>query len=324
MIQSRHEFLTELLDYIGEAGDTGAYDTLERILNVALQTLWGQRAWRAFLHPTPYELSLTAGTRTYALPDYFGRISGADGILRNLTTGRALSPTTRAILETVRPAAGTSLDTLRSEPTLYCLNGTMAVHTQPAAAGEALEVVSDVAGDTESLVSVAGVNGDGQWTREQVTLTGTGAVAVGTWKEIHEFGKTYPSGITPATEHTSSRGNVTLRKVTGAVELQKLLPAESARVVQCITFDPTPDAAYVVGVPFIRAVQKSWRAADAMPFGWGPALREECLIQWHVNAGRMTLRDAASHPRPALYNLVCDENAALSQFQRQRIPYAGR
>lgn len=323
MQQSRTEFLKEILDFIGQADDTGACDTMERILNVALQTLWGKRAWRAFVYPSPYELTTAASTRRYALPDWFGRVSGNEGVLRNLTTGRRILPTTRSLIETYRPAAGTSLDTVTQEPTHYFFAGTWPVHTQPSTSGAALEVLSDAAGDVEILVSLAGVK-SGQWTREEVTLAGATPVAIGTWSELHEFGKSYPAGSTPATELTSSRGTVTLRTVAGSAALQTLLPAESSRIVQVLELDPTPDATYTIGIPFVRAVQKVWRSADPLPFGWGPALREECLIQWQVNAGLLSLDAAAKTARPALYDLVCDENAFQSQQQRQKLPYTGR
>jgi len=322
MHQTRREFLDDILDFVGHANDPGARNTMERILNRAIESMWNKRPWPVFLHPTAYEFSTLANTRAYGLPVWFGRVSGIDGAIRNLTTGQRLYPSTREKLEAEDPTVGTSNEAA-GPPRVYYLAGVQPVHTQPAASGDALEVLSDSAADTAVSVLIGGINGDGQWTSVQVTLTGTVAVPAGTWREVFEFAKAYPDGTTPATEFTSSAGSVTLRKVTGATELQMLLPQESAREVRVLNLYPKPDQAYDIAVPFLRSPRKAWKDADVLPFGWGPALFEECQIEWQVQAGDLSRQAAAQTARPAFIDLTCNENAAAAQMNRRREPFRG-
>lgn len=332
MIQTRREFLDEFLDFVGHSSDTGARNTAETMLNRVLQTIAGKRAWRVLLFPTPYQFSTIANTRGYSLPPYFGRVSGIDGKIRDITTGTQLFPRNREDIEDEDPTVWTSLE-VPARPLFYYLAGTQPVHTQPTMEDtlndyEDLEVKSSSALDTTVRVEIAGIDDANRWTRTQVTLTGTATVYIGAWKEIHEFAKSYPEGTTPTTELTSSEGEVTLRTVTGgggatSKERGKLLPWESAREYQVLSLYPVPDGVYTIAVPFIRAMQKTFKDADTIPADWGPACFEELHIEWMVNTGELTRAAAAQTPRPALLDLICLENAAAAQQQRQRTPFQG-
>lgn len=322
MIFTRREILDQLLDYVGHTGDDGARNTAEMILNGALETIWQKRVWRAFIAPTPYLITTVAGTRAYALPGYFGRIMGDRGELRNVTLGTRIRPITKSDMDEQNPEGGTSLETT-GRPRTYTISGTQPVSVQPAATGDALEVVSDSAADSTIRVEVSGLTTDGVWDRRQVTLTGLAAVAIGTWCSLDGFAKAYPEGTDPTTELTSSEGTVTVRKVVGGTVLGTLLPQESARDVQVLLFDPTPDGVYSIPVPFVRAVQRSDRDADPMPPNWAPALLEEMHIEWLVQAGDLPRAAAMQLPRAKLIDLVCLENAAEAQWHRFRQPYTG-
>lgn len=323
MQSTRREALDELLDFVGHADDADARNTAELILNRCLQRIWMKRAWRSFLNPTPYTFVTVAATRSYALPPHFGRMSGIDGAIRNLTNGGKLFPIAKEDLDDQNPAAGTVFDTT-GPPKWYALAGTQPVRTQPAAAGEALEVVSDSAADAAVRVEVSGITSTGDWTRQQVTLTGLAPVAIGTWVDkLDGFSKAYPDGTDPTTELTSSEGTVTLRKVVGGTVLATLLPQESAREYQALTLDPTPDGVYTIAVPFIRGVQRMFRDADPLPANWGPALFEEMEIEWQVETGTLARSAAMQLSRPCFIDLVCLENAAAAQAQRKRMPFTG-
>lgn len=323
MINTRRECLDQLLDFVGHIDDAGARNTAEILLNRCMERLWMKRAWRQFLNPNPYTFSTVSGTRAYALPTHFGRMSGIDGAIRNLTTGTPLFPISPEAVDEQNPAAGTAFETT-GPPQQYALKGTQPVAVQPAAAGEALEVLSDSAADTTVRVEVAGINGNGEWDRVQVTLTGLGAVAIGTWRhQLDGFSKAYLAGVTPTTELTSSEGTVTLRKVAGAVVLATLLPQEAAREYQVLVLDPTPDAVSLISVPFLRGLQRLFRDADTIPANWSPALFEEMEIEWQVNAGTLARATAIQLPRPCFVDLVCLENAAAAQAIRHRRPFTG-
>jgi hypothetical protein len=323
MMQTRRELLDELLDFVGHGDDSGARDSAELILNRCLQRLWMKRAWRQFQNPNPYQLTTVSGTRAYSLPAHFGRTTGNDGMIRNLTTGAWLTPISKEDLDEQNPGAGTTFD-LIGQPEQYCLFGTQPVATQPSVAGDALEVVSDSALDVAVRVEVSGITSTGEWDRQQVTLTGTAPVAIGTWKnQLDGFSKAYPDGTAPTTELTSSEGTVSLRKVSDATVLGRLLPYEAAREHQAIIFDPTPDAVYSIMVPFMRGVQRLYRDADPIPANWGPALFEEMEIEWQVEAGDLSRAAAMQLPRPCFVDLICFENAAEAQAKRQRRPFTG-
>lgn len=323
MQSSRREAIDELLDFVGHAGDTDARNTAELILNRCLQRLWMKRAWRQFQNPNPYQLTAVASTRAYALPAHFGRTSGNDGLIRNLTTGAWLRPVAKEILDEQNPGAGTVFDVI-GQPEQYCISGTQPVFTQPSATGDPLEVLSDSAADTTIRVEVSGINSNGEWDRRQVTLTGAAPVPIGTWKnQLDGFSKAYPEGTAPTTELTSSEGTVSLRKVAGATVIGRLLPQESAREYQSLIFDPTPDAVYTFAIPFIRGIQRLYKDADPIPANWGPALFEEMEIEWQVEAGDLSRAAAMQLQRPCFIDLVCFENAAEAQAKRRRQPWTG-
>jgi hypothetical protein len=190
-----------------------------------------------------------------------------------------------------------------------------------ASAGEALEVLSDDAGDVDVYATVTGQDGAGRWTRNQVLLQGLAAVALGTWSYVDEFAKAYAAASTPATAFTSSRGNVTLRRAAGAIERQKLFPQESAREHPVLTLYPKPSAADILAIPVIRRAKRLFHDSDPLPDLWEPALLEDMLIYWKQNTGEADLA-AAVAPRPALADLLATDNE--SRGPNYTVPFMGR
>jgi hypothetical protein len=307
MQQSRREILDELLDWMGELDDPDARNTAERLLVRVLQTIWLKHTWSDHVSPDPWQITTVADQRTYVLPDHFGRPTPS-AVLRNLTTGEDLRIVTKNDLEAVHPEAGTTLETA-AQPDSAFIGGTQPVHTQPSSSGDALEVVSDDVDDTTIKVTVIGEDANGIERRRVVTLTGTAPVAVGTYRKITTFGKAYPESQDPTTEGTSSEGNVTLRKVTGAVELETLQADESSRERLTITLHPKPDAVYVLALPFIRAPRRPIYDSDTLPRFWGPAIFEEARLEWAVDQGDLTYAALLQAPRPRFKELVEFDNA---------------
>jgi hypothetical protein len=319
MQQTRREILDEFLDFLTEKGDSNARNKAERALNRALLTIWLERAWSQF-QGDPHLFSTVAGTRSYALPSHFGRMSGKDGQIRNITNGGWITPREREDLEIEMPTFGTSLEA-QGTPSKYVLDGVVGVHTQPSSAGEACEVVSSSGSDVTVRAFVEGVNDSDQYTRAQVTLTGQTAVAIGTWKRIERFGKSLPEGLDPATELTTSVGSVTLRTVTDATELQTLLSDESAVEHVQLTLVPTPNGVYQISVPFLRALRRVYQDADPMPRFWGNAIFEELCVQWQVNRGKFS--SEAQVPRPQLNKLMAFDQAGRVPSLKRRVPFTG-
>lgn len=323
MQTTRRVLLDDFLLFIGDAGDAPARNRAEVLLNRVLETVWMKREWSQFQMPSAYEVSLAAAARTVALPDYFGRIGGAKKQIRNLTKGGVIDPVDRAVIEDEDPYQGTSSETAGC-PRRYFLAGTTPVQTQPStSSAEALEVLSDSSSDTTVRAYVEGLNSSGIVTRAQVTLNGTTAVAVGSFKApLTKFGKAYPEGTDPATEGTSSVGTVTLRKVTGGTVLQTLAPDQDARDHLTLIVYPVADAAYTLAIPIIRAVESVYRDADPLPPFWRNAVFEKMVMAWRVGDRDGALVDTAD-TWPALVDLVCFDN---EQTRRglTTTPFGGR
>lgn len=312
MQKSRREVIDELLDFVGELEDAEARNTAERLLNRALEGIWMKRAWSQFVSPAPLQIQLVANQRSYALPDHFGRLRSLEQAARNATRGSWISYLGEQDMLERYPDAGTTLETA-SDPCYCTILGTVGVYGQPLVTGEALEVLSSSVADIDIRVSIIGDDANGNNTRDQVTLNGTTPVAIGTWSYVDEVGKAFPADEEPTTEYFSSRGNVTLRKVSGTV-LQQLFPQESARQHRVLTVYPKPSAADVLVVPFVRGLKLRVHDADPTPINWGPALFEEMLIQWRAHNGEV--RDASQVARPAFLDLWCYENEQTQHVTR--------
>ncbi len=319
MITTRKEALDDFLNWVAEGGDSVARDLAERALNRAVLAIWLKRAWTQFRALAPYEFTTTPGVRAYVLPRQFGRMSTQDGSIRNLTRGTRLYPADQPGLDEIDATAGTSLEQPGS-PKLYLINSTSPVTVQPAAGGEACEVVSSSGGDVAVRVYIDGFDASGVSARAQVTLTGTSPVAVGTWSRIVEFGKSYPEGTDPTTELQSSEGAVTLR-TTGGTVLQTLAPDEAAVDLPVLTLYPKPDAAETYAIPYLAAPRRMLHDADPLPRFWGNAVFEEMQVQWRVNGG--DLASDAQVPRPHLVDLIALENANRVPVTRYRRPFGG-
>lgn len=306
MHKSRREFLDDFVAFVGEGADTQARDLAERQLNRSLTALWLKHPWRQYRSPVPFQLTLTVNQSRYALPDYFGRFG--PGEVRNLSRSGAIVHRLAAGEQDERHiVAGTSVEAAGIVQDCD-LVGVCGVSTQPVSTGDALEVVSSDVLDIDVVVAIAGDDASARWTRNQVTLNGTTPVQIGTWAFVDEFAKAYQASSTPATELTSSRGTVTLRKTAGGAVLQTLFAQESAKEHQVLVVFPKPSAADVLAIPILRRPKRLFHDADPIADLWEPALWEDMLIQWHVNGGELTLPQAASTPRPALIDLVAFDN----------------
>lgn len=331
MQESRREIVDRLLTFMGELSDSGARVVAEQLLTHTIHAIWMKHPFRSFLMPDPYLLSTVAGTRSYQLPPWFGRIANRDGRVQNLTTGQSVYPVEGEELYAVDPAAGSTLDTETAEPSRYMIRGMCGVNVQVASTGVAIEAVSDSATDTDVQVVVEGIDSNDQFTQTAVTLNGTVAVALGTWKKIQNFSKSWPQTtaaptsaqtLTGALAYTSSRGTVKLRNVaTPATIYQTLLPHESLREQWTLTFYRTPDRVYSMGLPVLRLPRRLLNDADPVPTMWGPAIFEEARKQYLINTGELTVASAAGVPSQALVDLICWDNEQRAGGRSRTEPF---
>jgi hypothetical protein len=320
MQTTRRKLLDDFLAFVGETGDATAYDLAVSVANRALEKIYLYRTWRQFVLPRTYSFSTIAGTASYALPPYFGRVSGADGKIRNLTTGTEILPADLERLQQLRPEIGTSLEGA-GVPDCYALGGVTGVAVQPPVGDQAVSVVSSDALDVQVRVEVTGLDAAGNWQRIQVALNGLVAQLVGTFSFIETFTKAYPYGVMPATPGTSSAGTVTLRTQVGGVTLGTLLADESAREYALLTLSPKPSGVWMIGVPIYMKPTALTKDTDVLADHWELAVLEEMLIQWRINTGEMTVDTASNAPRPALLDLVAWEN--LSRVPSRTRPFMG-
>lgn len=306
-METRREILDSYLTWRGALGDADQRTLAGILLNRAYRHIWLMHPFNDHRLPNPIEITTVAGTRSYILPQYFGRIPPRVTHVRNLTTGRLIDVIALDALQALRPDTGTSLEA-PGVPTHLAVGGSVGVGVQPTAAGQALEVVSDDAGDTDVRVLVEGLDSTDQWNETQVTLNGTTAVAIGTWKPpLVNFGKSYPTGTDPVTAGTSSRGTVTLRVAPGGATLQTLLSEESAREFPTVILSPKPAAAgEIIGIPALRAPKRLLYDADVIPRFWSEALLETMKASWAVSAGD---GPGETRPTPAVVQLVAFDNA---------------
>lgn len=304
---SRREILDHYLRWKNALDDDDQRTLAEQILNWAYTDVWMTHPFADHRLPNPIQVTTVASTRAYVLPDYFGRLPPRVEYLTNLSTGGRLWLRNQDQLDSERPINGTTLEAA-GNPDRAVIGGMVGVRVQPSAAGQALEVLSDNVADTDVRVLVEGVNSDGNWDETQVTLNGTGAVAIGTWKEpLLTFSKAYPAGVTAPTPLTSSRGTVTLRIVAGAT-LQVLLPEESAREFPSLVLSPKPiTAGEIIGVPTIRGPKRLLYDADEVPRYWGPALLERMKDYWNVASGESP--NLPMRYGPALTKLIQHDNS---------------
>lgn len=318
MSTSRRELLDDFLDFVGEQNDSNARATAARVLNRAIHSLWLKHPWRQFELPTPFQFSTVANQRSYVLPEHFGRVRG--GVIRNLTTGGRIAGIELAQIQEAHPEQGSTLE-VAGQPELYAIGGTCGVG-QLLAAPAALTVVSDDGGDLMTVkVTVEGYDANNRWRRQSVALNGTVAVDVPIQVIPWTFGKAVIAGTDPATDLTTSVGNVTLT-AAGTGELQTLLSYEGAIEHQVLTLYPMPSSAQVFAVPFLRAPVKSLYDGDAVPMNWDEAILEEMVIQWRVNTGEMPA-DSTNALRPKFLDLLSFENANRFGVRPSTRPFTG-
>ena len=304
--QSRRELVDEVLRLVGETGDPTARALAEDLINTGTLRLWMKHPWRLFRMPTAYVFTTVANQRSYPLPHYFGRVLPPPAEIRNLTTGGILSFEDQDGVLSEFPTQGTRLEVAGVSSRAF-ISGSVGVGLQPTtAAGDALEVLSSSPSDTAVVVTIEGIDDNDRHNRTQVTLNGTSPVAVGTWKKVIGYSKACPDSMTPTTALASSVGSVTLRVVSGAVELQVLLPTEAAVDRPEITLHPKPSATWTIAVPMMRLPRRMVYDGDMVPSLWGPALREYMVRNWRVSTGE--LGEEGGAPYPALLDLIALDN----------------
>lgn len=330
MLESRREIIDRYLAFVGELADPVARTVAEQLLDAVILGIWIKHPFRSFLMPDPLLVPTVAGTRSYILPPYFGRVASRDKRLQNMTTGNRISALVGEQLYDQIPGAGTTLDTQTGPPSYYQIAGMCGVNVQVSSAGVALEALSDNANDSDVTVVVEGLDAQGVYTVSQATLpAGSAPVALGTFTKVQNFSKMWPTSVSAPSSmttvvgvqaYTSSRGNVSLRLVGGAATVyQKLLPWESLREQWVLSLYPAPDAVYSLGVPVIRLPRRSLYDADPVPSMWGPAIFEQMLRQWKISTGE----DAAQITNEALIDLVAWDNSGVSGARQMAQPFGG-
>lgn len=318
MATTAREILDDFLAAAAATSDGVQRTRALRALGRAILYISQRHPWEILKRAEPYQFATVVGQRLYPLPAWFGRVSREDGAIADLTRRRNLTPIDPLELAFLDPTQGTD-DELLGQPERYLFAGEVGVHTQPATAGEALEVLSASADDTAVRVEIEGLDEDGEEDRNQVTLTGAAPVALGTWSRIDTFSKAYPDGVTPPTAGTSSAGVVTLRTVVGATELQKLFVDESQRAVKQLRLWRTPNEVHQLAIPATRRLLTPRFDADPIPDGWDLAVMEGLWIEWRVMQGEIA--SDSDVPRPRLVDLICDDNA--NRLRSPRLPAYG-
>lgn len=320
MIHSRKEIVDDFLAWVSELGDAVARELAERALDRAVLAIWLKQPWAQFRAIEPYRFTSVPGQWSYVLPREVGRISARDGAIRNASRGLDLFPLDQPMLDGYDPTAGTGREQ-QATPRAYLLDRTTGVSAQPAAGGEVLEALSTDVGDTAVRIVVEGLDGQGVWSRRQVSLTGVTPVDVGTWQRVDRFAKSYPAGVDPPADGLTSEGEVTLRVKADGRVLQTLAADEAAVELPVLTLYPTPAEAELYLVPYLRAPRRLIHDADPLPRFWGNAVFEEMQVQWLQNDGKLI--SDAQVPRPHLADLIALEQANRVGVTRQRRAYGG-
>ncbi|HEY3486146.1 MAG TPA: hypothetical protein VGK49_12230, partial [Ilumatobacteraceae bacterium] len=268
MFLTVRDALDQLLKDAGELGDAQARSIGLSLLNDAIYDIWMAHAWLDYQSPSPLAISLAAARSRYALPNHVGRL--LDPVQLRTAPYAMLQPIARDLAGEAYKGMGTS-DAPTGLPKHYGVTGIVGVLTQPASTGEAIEVVSSSASDTNVQVTVRGDDTDGVQRTVRVTLGGTSPVALGTFTWLDEFGKATVNTATP-TAGQSSVGTITLRTVTDQTTLQSLDKYESAREHKILQIYPVPDAAYTLAVPFMRRPQPLVADSDPIPGDWWKAV----------------------------------------------------
>lgn len=321
--ETRREIVDRLLRFVGELNDADARSLAEDLAANALQAIWLAHPFTEFVMPVDTVVNTVASTATYVLPTYFGRVAGKEGIVRNLTLGQKIYPLSGGDLEEWHPELAGTLDTQTGIPQNYTLSGKVGIGVQVAAAGEALEALSSSSSDTDVYLEVEGLSSAGEWTTTQVTLTGVAPVALGTWTYVQTIAKAYQATVTPVSALTSSRGTVTVRKVSGAVTRQTLFAHEASREQYQFRLWQTPQSVYRIGIPTIRLPRRMFQDSDPVPALWGPALFEQMLIDWRVNRGELGLEaaDALKKNGHQITALIGYDNESRPATRPRKTPF---
>lgn len=175
---------------------------------------------------TPFTFDTVASQRTYVLQK---RIIYPFKNLRQKSTDEPINQMSAVEFDNFVPdPSGTGT------PNLYYFEGFSGVKEQPAAAGETVYAVSDSGSDTGTVV-VQGYDDNDNYVSDEITLTGTTAVAsTSTFKKIDSVSK------------ASTTGTVTFRNLGSTTTYETLSPKETASRRLTIGLHEIPSSAITI------------------------------------------------------------------------------
>jgi hypothetical protein len=169
-----------------------------------------------------FTFATVASTRTYVLPK---RVRYPLYSMRNKTEDIEILPIDTHEFEFNEPDDDDS-----GSPEMYYLDEATGVSNQPAAAGEVIYAVSDSGSDSGTVV-VQGYNVAGDYVADEITLSGTTAVASSsTFVKIESISK------------IATTGTITFRNLGSTTTYLTLSPKETHRRSMVIGLHPIPSA----------------------------------------------------------------------------------
>ncbi len=173
-----------------------------------------------------FTFSTVSGQRTYVIQK---RVTYPFKFLKQKDDDIEITPMISSDFETFIPD-----DENVGNPEKYYFEESSAVAEQPASAGEVVYSVSDSASDTSQVV-IQGYNVAGDYVSDEVTLTGTTAVASSsTFVKIASISKIVTTGT------------VTFRNLGDTTDFLTLSPKELLRRSAVIAFHPVPSSAITI------------------------------------------------------------------------------
>ena len=218
------EIRDSLLNLAGQDAGGEFEDMTNRAINRAYKRLLAEvnqdEVRREFTQAT------VADTSQYGMPLNVSRILN----IENTDSRRRLRELTDYEFDTLYPGT-----TASGEPRQYYVLGTFGVQSQPSAAG-AITLVSDSAADvTNFFVRVQGLDANGVWITEQVTITSTSSVTTtASFTTVEQISKSQNSGFSWA-------GIVTVTDAAANV-LTRIPKAVTSPSHLWVEYYPIPDA----------------------------------------------------------------------------------
>jgi hypothetical protein len=112
-----------------------------------------------------------------------------------------------------------------------------------------------------------------------------------------------------------------LRIVSGSTSLQALAPWQSSREHQTIVLYPMPDTVYTIGLPILRAIERSYFDGDPLPPHWENAVLDGMVHFWRV--GSADAQEDQSGMWPSLKELIEYDNSERAVARRRAKPHLG-